>query len=57
MEILRIGKINFLRGVDARLQSCMIDTTNPIGVGMFFEDMLLKLLEKQRIVVIPWKNG
>jgi hypothetical protein len=52
MEILRIGKIEFLRRVDPPLQGCVIDTTNPFGIGMFFENVLPKLLKKQPIVVI-----
>jgi hypothetical protein len=30
----------------------MVDTTDPLRIGMFFENVLLKLLEKQRVIVI-----
>jgi hypothetical protein len=52
VEILGIGKIKFLRGVNPRLQRRMVDTADPLRIGMFFEDVLLKLLEEQRVIVI-----
>jgi hypothetical protein len=30
----------------------VVDAADPLRIGMFFEDVLLKLFEKQRIIVI-----
>ena len=52
VEVLWIGKIQLLGRVHPRFQSGMVDTANALRIRVFFEDVLLKLLEEQRIVFI-----
>jgi hypothetical protein len=52
MQILWICKIQLFWRVHPRFQDDVVDAANAIRVRVFFEDMLLELLEKQRIVVI-----
>ena len=44
--------VEFLRRENPRLQGRLIDTTHPLWIGVSFEDMFLKLLEKQCVIVI-----
>ena len=52
VEVLWIGKIQLLGRVHPRFQSGMVDTANALRIRVFFEDVLLKLLKEQRIIVI-----
>jgi hypothetical protein len=57
MEIFWIGKIKLLRIVHPGFQGRMVNAAFSSRIRIFFEDMLLKLLEKQRvIVIIPQKR-
>ena len=52
MQIFRIGEIKLFWGIHPLFQGGMVDTANALRVRVFFEDMLLKLLKEQRIIVI-----
>ena len=52
MQVLWIGEIQFLGRVHPRFQGGMVDTSDALRIRVFFEDVLLKLLEEQRIIVI-----
>ena len=52
VEVLWIGKIQLLGRVHPRFQSGMVDTANALRIRVFFEDVLLKLLKEQRVIVI-----
>jgi hypothetical protein len=52
VQVFGVGEIELQREVDPRLQSRVSDPTDPFRIGMSFEDVLLELLEKQRVIVI-----
>jgi hypothetical protein len=52
MQIFRVGKIKLFRGIDPLFQIGAVDTANALRIRVFFEDVLLKLLKEQRIIVI-----
>ena len=52
MQVLRVRKIQLSWRVHPRFQNDVVDTANALRIGVFFEDVLLKLLKRQRIVVI-----
>jgi hypothetical protein len=52
VEVLGIGEVEFLGRVDPRFESRVIDAAFALRVRIPFEDVLLELLEKQRIIVI-----
>jgi hypothetical protein len=52
MQVFWVGEIQFLGRVHPHFQGGMVDTANALRIRVFFEDVLLKLLKEQRIIVI-----
>ena len=52
MQVFWIGEIQLLGRVHPRFQGGVVDTANALRIRVFFEDVLLKLLKEQRIIVI-----
>ena len=56
MQIFWIGKIQLFWSEHPGFQSGVVDTANAFRIRVFFEDVLLKLLKEQCIVVIILKK-
>jgi hypothetical protein len=52
MQVFGIREIQLLGRIHPRFQGGVVDTANALGIRVFFEDVLLKLLKEQRIIVI-----
>ncbi len=56
MQILWIGKIQLFWSEYPGFQSCAVNTANAFRIRVCFEDVLLKLLKEQGIVVVILKK-
>jgi len=52
MQVLWIRKIQLFRGIHPSFQCVVVDAADSVRVRMSFENVLLKLLKEQRVVII-----